>query len=181
MRFNNTQAKMFVEFSDVMTVAGLNRSIDQAGDIVYESNGIDGSLVSTVTIDDSSLLVNVNDNTITWAEIYAYETYWLSTEEGIRDEGRFITAVDNANYILENFKIKNVGSSALVITGGWAWDRTTGRSIDLIDTTGNTIFNAPDHVVSYATGGSALTTEEHTKLMSVATKGDIWAAAVLGA
>jgi len=145
------------------------------------TNGIDGSTVTTVAIDDSNLLVNVNDNAITWAEIYAYETYWLTTAEGIRDEGRFIEAVDNANYILENFKIKNIGANPLVITGGWAWDRTTGRSIDLIDTTGNTLFNAPDHVVSYATGGSALTTDEHNKLMSVASKGDIWAAAVLGA
>lgn len=180
MYCNGLTAIKFIEFTELVGQYGLKKSISAELDNVYLSNGIDGSAVTTVEIDDSSLLVNVNDNAITWAEIYAYETYWLATEEGIRDEGRFIEAVDNANYIIDDFKIKNVGANPLVITGGWAWDRTTGRSIDLIDTTGNTIFNAPDHVVSYAAGGSALTTEEHTKLMSVATKGDIWASAVLG-
>ena len=178
---NGITAAKFIELYEYVTINGLNKLIQLEQDLVYSSNAIDGSTVTTVAIDDSSLLVNVNDNAITWAEIYAYETYWLTTTEGIRDEGRFIEAVDNANYILENFKIKNIGANPLVITGGWAWDRITGRSIDLIDTTGNTIFNAPDHVVSYATGGSALTTEEHNKLMSGASKGDIWAAAVLGA
>ena len=172
---------MFEEFSDTVTVAGFTRSVTQIVDSVYVINSVDGSLVTSVTIDDTSLLLNINNSSVVyWKDIYAYECFWLTTAEGIRDEGKFITAVDTANYKLENFKIKNVSGHAVVLTGGWAVDAVTNQSIDLIDTTGGTIFSAPDHVVAYATGGSALTTLEHDKLMSVATKGDIWASAVLG-
>jgi hypothetical protein len=173
---------MFEEFTDTVTVAGFARSVSQSVDLVYNTNNVDGSLVTSVTIDDTSLLLNINNSTVIyWRDIYAYECFWLTTAEGIRDEGKFINAIDTANYRLENFKIKNVSGHAVVLTGGWAVDNTTNQSIDLIDTTGGTIFSAPDHVVAYATGGSALTTLEHDKLMSVATKGDIWASAVLGA
>lgn len=43
---------------------------------------------------------------------------------------------------------------ALTITGGWLRDSSTGLSITTVDTTGYTIFNAPDHVVAYSSGSS---------------------------
>lgn len=132
----------------------VNFLLNQENDAVYITNAIDGSTVTTVTIDDTALLVEVDTGSISLATIYAYETYWLYTEAGIRDEGRFILAVDPANYQLFDFKIKNVSSptAPLVLTGGYVIDGDTGQAIDVIDTTGGTIFLAPEHVVAYAAG-----------------------------
>ena len=126
-------------------------------DNVYSTNNIDGSLVTGVTIDDSALLVEVSTGTLSWAELYAYETYWLYTEEGIRDEQRFATAIDPVNYVWHNFKLKNVTSPVIpiTITGGYGRDAGTGTSIALLDTTGGPIFMAPDIVVPYAAGAEA--------------------------
>lgn len=157
MYVSGKTAKKFVEFVDVLTTAGLARTIDQEDETVYILNDTDGSTVTSVAIDDASLLVNVSTGSIKWADIYAYETYWLGTEEGIRDEGRFIDAIDPANYKLYDFKIKNISSPSepLLLTNGWAVDGVTGRSIDIIDSSGGTIFSAPDHVVAYETSGSS--------------------------
>jgi hypothetical protein len=148
-------AKMFVEFTETFTVNGLNRSITQVNDQIYIDNAVDGELVTGITIDDSALLVNVDTGVLTLQQLYAYETYWLQTEEGIRDEQRFINAIDQANYSLVAFKIKNVSSPSepLVISNGYAKDSVTGEAIDVIDTSGGTIFMAPDRVVPFSTSG----------------------------
>ena len=143
----------FVEFTQALTIAGFTRAVLLVADAVYNANGIDGSTVTDVVIDDSTLLVETTGSTISWAELYAYETHWLTTEVGIRDEGRFIEAIDPANYRLFDFQVKNTGAGPLVITGGYGVSGTTGLAIDVLDTTGGTICVAPEHVVAYATGG----------------------------
>ncbi len=155
MHMDGTDAYKFLEFTDNVTINGLTRTVSQEVDTVYAANGIDGSTITTVTIDDANLLVEVDTGTISWAAIYAYETYWLYTEDGIRDENRFIEAVDPANYKIFDFKIKNVSSptAPLIITGGYGVDGVTGAALDIIDNTGGTIFCAPEHVVAYATSG----------------------------
>jgi hypothetical protein len=102
---------------------------------------------------------------LTHAEIYAYETYWLNTADGIIDEGRIIVAKDEANYTYYDFKIKNVTAPSipLVITGGWAVDGDTGQALTLIDTSGGTIFMAAEHVIPKiitVSGSSAPTVQE---------------------
>lgn len=159
MYVDGDEAKNFYEATDIYThswynsLDGIARQIDLEDDAVYNENAVDGSTVTGVTIDDDNLLVNINDgdNTISWAEIYAYESYWLTTEAGIRDEGRFIEAVDPVNYTIYGFKIKNISdpSVPLEITGGYGVDSVTGKSITLVDSTGGTIFNSPDHIVKY--------------------------------
>jgi hypothetical protein len=159
MYIDGDEAKMFYEATDNFTYTinnvydGLRRQIDMVDDAVYNENAIDGSTVTGITINDTNLLVNIDegDNTISWAEIYAYESYWLTTEAGIRDEGRFIEAVDPVNYTIYGFKIKNISSPSLPleITGGYGVDSVTLKSITLIDNTGGTIFNSPDHIVKY--------------------------------
>jgi hypothetical protein len=157
-------ATKFMEVAGVLTVNGLAVNLSPEADAVYIANGIDGEDVVGITIDDSALLVNVDTGLLTLQELYAYETYWLQTEEGIRDEQRFINAIDQANYSIENFKIKNVSSPTepLVITNGYAKDSVTGEAIDVIDTSGGTIFMAPDRVVPFTTsgGGGGDTKEE---------------------
>ena len=166
MKMSGATAYKLVEFSEVVGVDGFTRAVSQEADTIYATNGIDGSTVTGVVIDDANLLLEVDTGTISWASIYAYETYWLFTEEGIRDESRFIEAVDPANYRIFDFKIKNVSSPSepLVITGGYGVDGDTGNAIDIIDTTGGTIFSAPEHVVAYETSGGG-----------GATAADIWA------
>lgn len=163
---SGTNANKFIEFSDTVTVNGLTRSVTPESDPIYVANAIDGAAVTDITIVDGTLLVEVDTGVVSLQQIYAYETYWLYTEEGIRDESRFITAVDQANYIFEDFKIKNVqaGVLPLVITGGYMKDSVTEEAIDVIDTSGGTIFLAPEHVVPFATGGGG----------GGATAADIW-------
>ena len=64
-------------------------------------------------------------------------------------------AIDGANYLFNDFKIKNVSSPEvpLTITGGWGRDAVTNETITLIDTTGGTIFSNPDLVILVETGG----------------------------
>jgi hypothetical protein len=157
-------ADQFIEFTDTIKLAGFTRAIASLVDSVYVANAIDGFSVTGITIDDTALLVEVDDGQLSWGDIYAYETAWLTTEEGIRDEGRFITAIDPANYLFENFKIKNVSSPSepLVITGGWGRDSVTNETLTLIDTTGGTIFSNPDLVVSFATGSGLSPAQDAT-------------------
>ncbi len=148
-------ATLFTEFNDTVTSAGLSRTIIQENDTVYFNNNITGSSITDIVIDDSNLLVNIDSGLLSWGYIYAYETYWLSTEQGIRDEARFIEALDEANYLFTDFKIKNVTSPTvpLVITNGWGRDSITNETIDIIDTSGGSIFSNPDLVIAYETSG----------------------------
>jgi hypothetical protein len=161
MYVDGATAKKFID-TNIGAVTDTSPSVSylvqQEDDVVYNANAIDGSAVTGVEIDDALLRVMVSVGTITWQDLYAYETYWLGTEDGIVDEGRYAVAVDTANYKWYNFKIKNTSdpSVPLVITGGYGVDGDTGESIDMIDTTGGTIILAPDHVVP-APGSTGLT------------------------
>lgn len=151
-------AKLFIDTTigtSTSATPALAYLVNQEDDTVYNANAVNGSTITTVTIDDGALLVNVNTGSISWATIYAYNTYWLFTSAGIIDEGSAIIATDTANYVGQGFKIKNVTTSPTVplsITGGWGVDATTGVPTDLFDTTGGSIFQVPDHVVPFATG-----------------------------
>ena len=154
-------AKQFVDVNiGTVTAAASNISYlaAQVNDDVYINNAIDGSAVANVVIVDSTFLVEVDVGSISLQSLYAYHCYWLFTAAGIIEEGSFIDAADTANYTFNSFNIKNVTagpSIPLVITGGYAVDGSTGNAIDIIDTTGGTIFLAPDHVVPYNTGAAA--------------------------
>ena len=152
MKQDGLTAKKFLEFTELeVGLVGFSRRISYEDDEVYINNGIDGSTITSIEINDDSLEVRVDTGEITWGEIYAYETYWLTTEEGIRDEGRFIEAVDIANYKLFDFKIKNVSvpSLPLIIKGGYGVDGDTGETLPIIDITGGTIYCSPPNVVAY--------------------------------
>jgi hypothetical protein len=145
-----TTAKIFYETTATLYSTGLNLAINQVTDTVYAANAVNGALVTGITISDTLMLIQVAGGSITWAQIYAYETYWLTTAAGITDFARIIDAVDSANYILTSFKIKNISSptAPLVITGGYGRDSATGLAGTLIDNTGGTIFCSPDNVIS---------------------------------
>jgi len=124
-----------------------------------------------MTIVDASFLLNITTASVTWPQIYAYQAYWLFTAAGIIDQGNFITSPDTANYLVAGFKIKNTSSpvAALVITGGYGRDGTTGLVKDIIDTTGGSIFPSPDHAIPYSSG-SGLTAGQAASLSAVESK-----------
>jgi len=136
----------------------LSYLVTQEDDTVYASNGVDGSTVTDVVKNSGTDRIEINkaSGTITAASLYAYEMYYLFTSTGIAADPQVITAVDTANYFVgSSYKFKNVTTGpnvALTITGGWLRDSSTGLSITTVDTTGYTLYNAPDHVVAYATG-----------------------------
>jgi hypothetical protein len=164
MYVTDTTADKFIEFTEIVNINGFSRTISPEVDTVYTNNGVDGFSVTGILIDDDALLIEVEDGLFTWGQIYAFETAWLYSEEGIRDEGRFITALDSVNYILENFKIKNISSPSLplLITGGWGRDSITNQSITLIDTSGGAIFSNPDLVIAVDTGSGLSPSEQVT-------------------
>lgn len=165
---NGTSAKSFVEanIGTCGTTAPTNAVTylaSQVDDPVYNSNAVDGSLVTGITIVEGAtdrVQINVAGGTVPWRDIYAYQCYWLFDAVGIQDDGAFIAAPDTANYILTGFKIKNTHASVpLVITDGYGVD-STGSVTVLYDTTGTSIFPAPEHVVAkvVSVGGANIIT-----------------------
>ena len=161
-------AKLFIDEeigTSTDAALALSYRLNQQDDAVYIANGINGSGVTGVTIDDANLLVEVTTGTISWGSLYAYEGYWLATAAGIVDEGRIITAPDTANYLFVGpWDIKNTSNPEvpLYIIGGYG-RRAGGTTQDLIDTTGGNIFSTPDQVIAFATG-SAVTTQDKTDI-----------------
>ncbi len=164
---NGVTAKLALEMNLIASESGGSFLVEQEDDEVYNTNAIDGSTVTGITIDDSTdtVSMDITGGTVSWAEIYAYFVWWTNTEEGIRDDLVFMNAPDTANYIVTNFKIKNTSSPEvpLIITGGYGVDSVTGSSSTLMDTSGGSLFFAPDHVVPYAIG-SGLTDEQDATL-----------------
>ncbi len=155
--------------------AAVSYLANQTADTTYNTNAIDGSTVTNITIDDSTNLVKIAipGGAVTWPQIYAYQVYWLNTSTGIQDDFAFIEAPDTANYLLTGFQIKNTSSPSvpLVISSGYGRDATTGASVDLVDTTGGTLIFAPDHVVAYSSG-SGLTAGQDAALTAIKSKTD---------
>lgn len=116
--------------------------------MTYNTNAVDGSAVTGITISDGvdRMLINIAGGTVSWADIYAYNVYWLATSAGIVDDGSIITAKDTANYSVTLFRIKNDSATPLKITGGYGVDSVTGSIEDILDVTGGSIFPVPNHV-----------------------------------
>lgn len=150
--------------------AGISYLASQALDTTYNTNAIDGSTVTGITITPSPARVQINiaGGAVTWPQIYAYQVYWLATATGIADEAAFISAPDTANYILTAFSIRNTSATPLTITGGFGRDSVSGLVKDCIDTAGSTgnIFPMPDHAIPYSSG-SGLTAGQASQITAI--------------
>lgn len=137
------EAMLPVEITGVATSTGITFSVDQVADKIYNSNGINGSAVSktinpssgTLTADYSSPMgvdVSDADGTASVKEIYAFFVYSTTTEDGVNLWFGGMRAIDNANYEVvtanADIKIQNIGSNAVVVTGGRMY-RDDGESI----------------------------------------------------
>ena len=164
---SGTVAKQFVDTGIGTCGTGVGDAavtylINQQADAIYGANAVDGSTVTGITIVDAvdRMQINIAGGAVSWKAIYAYNVHWLTTEEGIRDDGSIITAKDVANYTLALFKIKNTSATPLQITGGYGVDSVTGSVADILDVTGGSIFPVVDHVVSSVvtvSGGNVVT------------------------
>ena len=129
-------AMLPVEVTGVATTAGLNFSIDQQEDTIYNINGIDGSAISTWTADFTNTPMGVDlsesDGGATVQEIYAFMVYSQTTADGVDKWFNVVTAIDGSNYQIDdtvaNIKIQNIGTVAVNITGGRIF-RKDGASV----------------------------------------------------
>lgn len=154
---NGTTAKKFIDTvigTSTETDYALSYLVSQENDQSYIDNAVDGSLVTDITIDDGTMLLEIDSANETVQNIYAYEMYWLFTSTGIQDLGQSITSPDAANYIMDStvLKLKNVSGSKTAVTGGYIRD-TDGDPLALIDDASDTLHIAPPHVVAYSAGG----------------------------
>ena len=134
--------------------------VSPVDDTVYNANGENGATIyggGEITFVDASpdrVEMNMTASTLSLQKQYAAWVYYAFTATGIATDIDYINAIDTANYEFTNIRWKNTATfpATLTITGGYAWDSSTGLAITLVDTAGGTIFLMPDHVVAYATG-----------------------------
>ena len=119
----------------VATSAGITFQVDQEADEVYNSNGINGGAISTLTADYTNPMgvdVSDGDGTASVKEIYAFFTYSTTTEDGVENWFGGMTAVDQANYQINSdvadIKIQNIGSNSVIVSGGRIY-RADGASV----------------------------------------------------
>jgi hypothetical protein len=127
---------------------------------IYNSKDIDGSGVSGIAIDDGNLIIELSSGTLVsttrgfklrvdaW-KLFAYASWWETTEEGIRDEVQTVDAPDGGNIRIYSMGLKNTTSPSYTVEvyGAYVVDAVTGHSSELIDPSGGNICFAPDHVV----------------------------------
>ena len=129
-------AMLPLEVTGVATTAGLNFSIDQQADTIYNINGIDGSAISPWTADFTNNPMGVDlsesDGGATVQEIYAFMVYSQTTADGVDKWFNVVTAIDGSNYQIDdtvaNIKIQNRGTVAVNISGGRIF-RKDGASV----------------------------------------------------
>lgn len=190
---NGASAKEFIE--QIIGTCGQTPSTkdvtylaSQADDAVYNARGTDGSTITGVTFTDSTtdkMNIDISAGSVELADLYAAWVYYAFTEAGIRTDIDYIFAKDISNFIYSNLKWKNTTSPSvpLKITGGYAWDSVTEDPIDLVDTTGGTIFLAPPHVVSktITLSGESVVTGTAAEIIAAIPSTTANAAAVLAA
>ena len=119
----------------VATTTGITFQVDQEADTVYNSNGINGSTITTLTADYTNPMgvdVSDADGTASVKEIYAFFTYSTTTADGVENWFGGMRAIDNANYEVitanADIKIQNIGSNAVVVSDGRMY-RDDGASV----------------------------------------------------
>lgn len=150
-------------------------------DDVYNDRGVDGSAITGITIDDTTLRLEIASGTITnyngtdvlvvdGRDLYAYETYWLGTTAGMRDEARFIEAIDAVNFRCSNFKLKGTSGYPIMINNCFIVDAATGIFSSMVDYSGDPISNHPEHMkaIVVTTSDSVVTGTPATVAAAVA-------------
>ena len=153
---------------------GFSLFADQSDDLVYNSNGINGTTVTEFILDYPNVEVDINDpdGTSTIDRLYAWWANERTTVEGIRVLIGGLVAEDAANYkvitSIVDLKLDNIASTGVQFVGNLRLYRDDGTSPVVASTTGGgSITLYADKVYVVTTGGSALTPTESSKLMSI--------------
>lgn len=159
---NGTSAYKFYEVNTTATAAGFSAIAAQEVDTVYNTIGLDGSMITEFSVSGSTIKVFIDDpdNTTTIQRIFSWFCYVLFTESGIRDQGYYIRATDSTNFVFYSaIQIKNLDLvNPLIVDGGYFVLSTGGTPVDCYDTTGGPIFMGYPHVVGLGTtSGSGMT------------------------
>ena len=100
---SGTTASLPLEALGVFGNDGVSIIGTQSPDVIYNSFGIDGSLVTKFSQDFLNIQIDlVTASNFTAQELYAWWTYSITFENGIRDFFGGITAVDQANIRINN-------------------------------------------------------------------------------
>jgi hypothetical protein len=125
-----TGATAFLPFESfgVATASGLSFRADQSLNTIYNSNSIDGSGISGISLspDYTNVEIDLSDSSapyeVSAQSIYAYYIYLLTTQQGIANFFGAITPIDQMNYQVNSsvvpLKIQNTGSTDVVLNGG---------------------------------------------------------------
>jgi hypothetical protein len=120
----------------VATTTGIVFQVNQQPDNIYNTNGIDASLITTFTADYTNTPMGIDlsetDGNATVQEIYAFLVYSQTTSDGVDKWFGVVQAIDGSNYQIDqniaDVKIQNVGNTAVNISGGRLF-RKDGASV----------------------------------------------------
>lgn len=114
---------------------GLSFIVAQEEDTVYTTNGVDGSTVTEYSLDIPNVEIDMDDpdGETTVQRGYAWFSYILTTESGIRSAFGGFDAIDEVNYRANSdvldFQFDNINADPLHITGGYVFRSDGGQII----------------------------------------------------
>lgn len=123
-----------LEVSGVVTGSGLTFTNSQTSHEVFDAYGVDGSTITEFSFDSGNIEVDINDtdNTTQIQRLACWETYFETTEQGIRDFFGCINWESLNSIKIEvamcDLKLDNVKVNPLQITGGRLY-RSDGTTV----------------------------------------------------
>jgi len=145
----------WIEVTGLTSAIGLAFNVTPTADLVYQANGVNGSLVTECSISGTTIKIYLDDpdGLTSWQRIYAWYRYYLGTEAGIREQnGSYITMPTQTliQFDTNVLKINNQDTSPLIISGANIIT-DSGDINDAFDYAGSngSINNNPDIVVPF--------------------------------
>lgn len=157
---NGVTASLPLEALGVFGVDGVSIIGTQSPDLIYNSFGIDGSLVTKFNLDFSNVQIDYTvASDFTAQELYAWWVYSITSNNGIRDFFGGITAVDLANIRINN-SVVNI-----------FFDTTT--NFNILQTDNVRLFREDEQypVINPTTGGGAIDVVWRDKVFVVQLEG----------
>jgi len=104
----------FRQVATFSATTGASVTVEQPEDEIYTLYGIDGSAVTEYDWDGSDLEIDLDDPSGGYDPrgLWAWYSYFITTEVGIRDVFGLVTAVNAANIRLENIYVDNLSADS---------------------------------------------------------------------
>jgi hypothetical protein len=168
-------SKLLFETNALVSNSGWSVLANQIDDIVYNTYGIDGSLVDEFEWDGIDIEIDIDNVLNSWsaARMYAWFVNFCMTEVGIRDAFESLRAVDAGNIRLSNtVLLDNLSINTAKQTDAIRVFKENDSLPVKNPTTGGggLTFFATGTIYTVSTGGSALTPTESEWLSNVNVK-----------